>query len=358
MKILSKYFRREFFKFFSFCLILFLTLFLVIDFVQKIDNFIEAEVTIDVVLSYFFYKIPFIILQMIPVAVMISVIVMFCLMKKNNEIMALQVSGLDILGVSKSVFIFTLFISILTFIISEAIVPYTSSRGNEIWNVEVEKQNPASFYGGGSIWYKSSNAIYWIKHFDGINKIMEHPSFYFFDDSFSLIKKIDARKGIWDDGVWKFEEGVLQERNQIGEYELNRFEDLDVKIPEAPEVFLRGEKNPEDMSFIQLRNFSEKISQEGYDDTKYIVDMNVKLAFPLVSLIMTVIGIPIALGLKKGSTPLAVALGVGVCFLYMVSLSFSRSLGLSGIFPPFFSAWAANIIFILLGLFLMFSLER
>lgn len=358
MNVLSKYFRREFFKFFALCLIIFLTLFLIIDFVQKIDNFIEAKVTIDVVLSYFIYKIPFIILQMIPVAVMISVIVMFCLMKKNNEIIALQVSGLNIIRVSQCIFIFTLFISILTFVVSEVIVPYTSSRSSEIWNVEVEKQNPASFYGGGNIWYKSSNAIYWIKHFDGINKIMENPTFYFFDNSFSLKKKIDARKGIWEDGLWKIEDGVVQERNQSGEYELNKFEELYLKIPETPEIFLRGEKNPEDMSFIQLKHFSEKIGQEGYDNTRYIVDMNVKLAFPLVSLIMTVIGIPIALGLKKGSTPLAVAVGVGVCFLYMVFLSFSRSLGLSGIFPPLFSAWAANILFILLGSFLMFSLER
>ena len=108
----------------------------------------------------------------------------------------------------------------------------------------------------------------------------------------------------------------------------------------------------------ELKRYSERIRQEGYDNTRYLVDMNLKIAFPFISFIMVLVGIPIALGIKKGGTPLAVSVGIGGCFLYMITLSLSRSLGLSGIFPPALSASAANLVFFFFGLYLMMSIER
>lgn len=64
-----------------------------------------------------------------------------------------------------------------------------SSKSNEIWNIEVKKRDPARFYGGDQILYKSSDSIYWIRHFDSKNKIMGSPTSYFFDKAFRLIKR-------------------------------------------------------------------------------------------------------------------------------------------------------------------------
>jgi lipopolysaccharide export system permease protein len=111
------------------------------------------------------------------------------------------------------------------------------------------------------------------------------------------------------------------------------------------------------MSYWQLRRYAERVRVEGYDATEYLVDMNIKLALPFINLVMVFIGIPVALGLKKGGTPLAVSIGIGICFLYLTNLGFSRSLGLSGILPPILSAWAANVIFFFLGIYLMLRLE-
>jgi lipopolysaccharide export system permease protein len=86
--------------------------------------------------------------------------------------------------------------------------------------------------------------------------------------------------------------------------------------------------------------------------------MNVKIAFPLISVILVLIAIPVSLRLQRGGTPLAVSIGIAVCFLYLVLLGFSRSLGLSGTLPPFLAAWLANIVFLLIGVYLMSDLER
>ena len=358
MKVLPRYFCKEFFRLFILCQVVFLSIYLVIDFLQKIDNLIDADVSQGIMFSYFFLKLPNIIVQMTPVATLISVIVMFSLMKRDNEIMAMKASGLNILELSKTLILISLFIGGGIFIFSELIVPYTSSRSNELWNIDVEKQDPGSFYGSNQIWYKSRDAIYWIKHFDGRKKIMENPTFYFFNKDFRLIKKIDGKRGIWKEGMWVIQDGVIHEAAEDGSYQVKKFDDLYLELPETPETFMRGVKRPEDMSYRQLQRHALKVKREGYDNARYLVDMHMKISFPLVNLILVITGIPIALGLIKGGTPLAVSLGIGICFLYMVTLGISRSLGLAGLLPPVLSAWAANLIFLFFGIYLLKNVER
>ena len=83
MKVLSRYLVKEFLRLLILCEIIFLFLFLIIDFLGKIDNFIEAHVSTHIMLAYFVYKTPFMMVQLLPPASLISVIVMFSLMKKN-----------------------------------------------------------------------------------------------------------------------------------------------------------------------------------------------------------------------------------------------------------------------------------
>jgi lipopolysaccharide export system permease protein len=357
MGILAKYFCKEFFKFFIFCHLIFLTIFLAIDFIQKIDDFIEANTAKSAMLAYFLYKMPFIMVQMVPVAALISVIVTFSLMKKNNEITALKASGLSVFRLSLPVVVASACLAIAVFLFSELIVPYASSKSEGIWNREVKKREQKRFYGRGHIWYRGDNAIYWIRHFDDKRKVMEGITFYFFDESFHLIKRIEARRAIWTGNTWRVEDGSIQVPEDGGTYDFKAFKAMDLSLPERPEVFLRPAKRPEEMSYWQLKEFAEGVRLEGYNASRYLVDMNIKLAFPLISLVMVIIGIPITLRLKRGGTPLAVCVGISICFLYLVNMGFARSLAISGVLPPELAAWLANLIFLLFGIYFMMGLE-
>jgi lipopolysaccharide export system permease protein len=112
------------------------------------------------------------------------------------------------------------------------------------------------------------------------------------------------------------------------------------------------------MNYWQLKRYSNKVLREGYDNKEYLVDMNIKIAFPFVNLVLAIFGISISLRQKKGGTPLAVSLGMCICFLYLTILGFARSLGLSGVLPPIISAWLANLVFLLFGIYFMMRVER
>ena len=121
---------------------------------------------------------------------------------------------------------------------------------------------------------------------------------------------------------------------------------------------MKGTKKPEEMSYWQLKRYAEMVGREGYKNTRYLVDMHIKVAFPFIILVLLMIGMPLALKVKRGGTPLVVSLGMAVSFLYLLTLGISRSLGLSGVLSPLFSAWIANIFFFLVGVYLLLHLER
>jgi len=357
MGILATYFCKEFTKLLIICQTVFVSIYLTIDFLQKIDNFIEADALDGAMLTYFFCKIPYIFVQMVPVSTLISVIIMLSLMVKNNEITALKSCGMSIFRISLPLLIASTFLAIVVFLLSELVVPYASTESQHIWGKEVTKRGRDQVYGRNHIWYKGSNSIYWIRHFDSKRMVMVDPTFYFFDDSFQPIKTIQARRAIWLGDRWKALDGVLQVAGDGGRFEFLRFEEMDPGLHEKPETFLRAPRRSEEMSYWQLKRFAERIQIEGYDAKRYLVDMNLKLAFPLINLIMVMLGIPIALGVKRGGIPIAVSLGIGACFIYLLILGLARSLGLSGILPPCLSAWFANVSFFLCGVYLMTHLE-
>ncbi len=356
MTILAKYFCKEFLKFFVLFQFMLVSIYFIIDFIQKIPDFIERDIPMGMTLAFFFLKIPFIIIQTVPVATLLSVVLMFSLMEKSNEITAMKASGLSVVQFSKPIGMVSIFIAVAVFLFAELIVPYTSSRSNEIWYVDVKKRKERTrFYGHERIWYKGADSIYCIESYDPEDKVMKDVTLYFFDDSFHLIKRIDALSGTWAEGKWKFREGMIQKANNAREYDLERFDEIDLELPEGPDTFVRSVKKPEEMSYWQLKRYAKRVQLDGYDATTYVVDMNIKLAFPVINIIMVLLGIPIALRMKRRGTPLVICVGIVGCFLYLLTLGFSRSLGLNGVLPPMLSAWLANIIFLFLGSYLIMN---
>lgn len=357
MKIITRYFCKEFFTFFFISLIIFLVLYLVINFFGKVEKFHEANVPMNVAFSYFIYQIPFIVQQMIPLSVLISVMLMLGIMNKHNEILAMKNSGLSTLNLSYPLIAISIFIGIGSFFLAESIVPVTTSRANAIWNVHVEKKNPQGAYKLSHLWYRGKDSIYQIRVYDSRKNTAEGLSIFFLDKNFKLSKRIDAKKATWNEGIWYLNDGFIQEIEPDGSRKSIRFDYHTIQLPETPQSFERTMKAPEEMSFWELRNYTSKIREEGYDSTRCQVDLNIKLAFPFISLVLTLVGVPLALRKKKGGIPFSITIAIGISFLYLLTFGLSRSLALSGALPPILGAWMANLLFLLFGVYLMLKEE-
>lgn len=357
MKIISRYLLKEFFGLFLISLLAFLIIYIVIDFFGKIDNFLRAGVSLGVTVSYFLYQVPFILQQMIPIAVLISVMLMLGIMNKNNEILALKSSGLSLFNLAYPLIVVSLLIGIGSFFLSESFVPITSAKANDIWNIQVEKRHSQGTYTLSHLWYKGKNSIYRIRTYDKRTKTIEGLSIFFFDRDFNLRRRIDAKKATWTQEGWLLNEGLIQEIDPHGSRRSIKFTSRLAYLPETPENFERTMKSLEEMSFWELRDYTKKIRQEGYDSTRSEVELNTKMAFPFISLVLTLVGIPLAFKKRKGGIPLSITIAIGISFLYLLTFGLSRSLALSGVLPPLLGAWLANLLFSPFGIYLMLKAE-
>jgi lipopolysaccharide export system permease protein len=180
-----------------------------------------------------------------------------------------------------------------------------------------------------------------------------------FDDEFRLVRRIDAKKGVFKGGRWILShlmEQALnkQDRNYTVTFHDEKIEPLDF----LPEDLKRVIKKSEQMNFKEILSYIQKIEAEGYDATSYRVDLYAKVAFPLVCLIMCIVGTGISLrGNQKEGLPVSIAYGIGIAFLYWIFYSFCVSLGYGEMLPPVVAAWTANLIFLCFGVFTLLNAE-
>jgi lipopolysaccharide export system permease protein len=302
-------------------------------------------------------KIPMIMVQVTPVGILMAVLITFGLMNKNNEIIALKCGGMSIYYFIRPIFALGLFTSILLFLLSEIVVPLTIGKANEIYRVEVKKYTQTT--GQKDIWFKSHRCIAFISYFNPRDKTISGIALNYFDAQFRLIRRIDAAKGVFQDGHWVFNDIMEQALNpKTGSYEV-RFQEKKIeKLSFLPEDLQRVAKKSEEMSLMELFDYIRDIQSEGYDATPYQVDLQGKLALPFACLIVCLIGTGIAIRkIAKHGLSVNIALGIAVVFLYWISYSFCLSLGYGGVLPPAIAAWTSNFIFACLALFSLLNVQ-
>ena len=359
MRILALYMSREFLKLMGLFLVSFVGLYTLFDFIEKVDNFQEAGVASATMLSFFVLQIPELVVLLIPVAILMSTILTLGLMAKRNEIVAIKSGGLSIFRFTMPIMLIATVFTLGSALLNETVIPRTKARTNYIWDVMVEKR-PGQMLRREKFWLKGDNSIYKVGFYDSTSQTISNVTYYRFDKDFNLALRIDAKRARFLGDQWVFISGMSQERLPGGGYKGEMFEEKLLPLPERPGDFTRLSKPSEEMGLGELVAWLEKMEREGYDARKYRVDLQAKLAFPFVCIIMALWGIPLATFKEKGAALApGVVLGLGVSLLYWVSFSYLRSLfGYSGVLPPFLAVWLPNGLFSLGGLWFLSSIRQ
>jgi len=362
MRIVVDYMLKEFFRYFLLLLSIFTFIYLLIDFLDHIDNFIEYRSTAREVALYYLYKTPFIVLQMSAISVLLAVIITFSTMSRNNEIMALKAGGVSVFRLSTPFILVGLFISLLNFALAEGVVPEANVRVNRLWSHEMRheqgrpQQDKNLRYKG---WYRAERAIYNVRRFRDRGGEIEGVSLYFFDENFKLSRRVDARRGIYEDGQWIFFDGTDKVIGPRGHFKTSTFDRKPILLQVKPEDFRYEEKTADQMSLAELDSFIARLRREGYDTTYYRIDRQVKFSLPFVCTVLTLLAIPLTLRQpKEAAMARSAAMGVGVAFAYLAFFAISRSLGHSQTLPIILAAWLPNIVFSLSGAYLLVTLRQ
>jgi lipopolysaccharide export system permease protein len=358
MTIVDKYLAREILK----CLVIVLTvvvgLYVIVEFFNKADNFMEAGLPISRLIRYLQLKLPQIIAQITPVGLLLAVLITFGLMNKNNEIIALKSGGVSVYYLLRPVLTIAVLLGILLFALSEIVVPITISKANKIWLMEV-KNKPTLTSKQRNIWVKGHRAIYFIQYFNPKNQTISGAILNFFDKEFKLTRRVDAKKGVYVQGEWVFYDSMEQVLDAESAIYNVRFHSQKVEnVNFLPEDLMRVFKKSDEMNIAELFTYIREVESEGYDATTFRVDFHARFAYPVISIIVCMLATGIAVKRKSREGPsVSVGFGAALMFLYWVLHSFCLSLGYGGLLPPIISAWISNIIFSCYGVLNLINAE-
>ena len=355
MRLLDKYIIKEYVRFFVITSISFIALYLIVDFFEKIRMFLSNSASITHMASYFLFSIPMIISLMLPAAVLLATLMTYSSLSKFSEIIAMKANGISLYRMSAPVLVFAAIIAVSLFYFTELITPASIQKAEHIVIAEVQKQKTLGFFKQNELWYHGENAIYNFKIFDVTKDTLRGIVINYINPDFTLQKRIDAQRAEWKNGHWVFYNLLLTHFDNTNTPVLEWAKEKIIPLPETPDDFKIIQKDVEKMGYFDLRKYVQKLQAEGYDATRYLVDLHGKLAFPLVTLLLVLIGISFSTrSARQGGVMQSVGVGIVIGFSYWIVHAFSMSLGRSGILPAILSAWIANIIFFAIGATLFF----
>ena len=346
MTILFRYVTREILGSFLIVMMAVISIYLAVDFIEKIDNFMEAGVPASRCLVYLLYKLPFIIVQITPVGFLLSILVALGLMSKNHEVIALKSCGIGKARLLKPTMVLGLFFCVGLYVLAELLVPVSMANANQIWLQEVRKKN---IYASktNDIWMRAARQIIHIKQYSPEEKRVAGITIHTFDDDFQLTERVDAEHGAFENGQWRLSDAVHQRFDgESGGHELSLHATLPADIDLNPEDLARAAKRSDEMGMAELRRYIEKVEREGYGAIRYRVDYHGKIAAPFVCIFLSVLGAGVALrGKLREGIPVSIIYGLGIAFMYWIFNSFCLSLGYAETMPPVVAAWMANLVF-------------
>ncbi|MCP3941302.1 MAG: LPS export ABC transporter permease LptG [Desulfobacteraceae bacterium] len=359
MSCLHKYWLKEFTKLFLIIQMIILVLFVFIDYLSRMDRFLNSSISLFEALWYVLLKVPYMFVQFTPAGILLAVIAVFGVMNRNNELTALKSSGISIYYLVRPALLVGIVLAVLMFVLGETLIPISMAKANYIRYNQMQTGTSRASVGRNDIWIKSGTKLVHINYFDPINHRVAGVTITTMGDGFKIIERMDAKKGTYKDGKWVFE-GVIEQIYKPGD------NDYDVKLIPVKAVKLNISlkdlgvvaKKSNEMSFFELKNYVKKVEAEGYDSTTYKVDMNGKIAFPFICIIMALTGA--ATGMRsfvKTNMPLGIAIGVVICFLYWIMYGFCLSMGYATILPPIIAAWVANLAFLCMGTIYLINSE-
>jgi LPS export ABC transporter permease LptF/LPS export ABC transporter permease LptG len=352
--IIDRLLVRQFLLFVALGILVGGVVFVVVDLLQTLDRFLRLKPPLWLILQHFAFNMPGEIYKGLPLIVLISTMFLFLSMTRQRELDALKAAGISLYRVSLPIFLTALVICVLAVLFQEIALPELSTRAEEVDRVKIRGMTPRQLQRQGQIWYRSSATRFLrMALLDPVEKSIEGLLALDIDRNWKLRERLDARKARWTPEGWQVSGGIIR---RVDEAHRVRSQAFDTRLmtaanmPEHIRDFIEVQRPIDTLSFMELRTVVQKLRESGHQVGKYTVQLYSRVSFPLVHVIMVLVGIPFALvsprsGGRATGAGVAIAIAVGYWTVHSVSLALAQA----DLLPPALAAWTANIVFAGLG---------
>jgi LPS export ABC transporter permease LptF/LPS export ABC transporter permease LptG len=370
--LLDRYVARAYAGHLVLVLAAFCSIFLLAHFMDIFDDIQQHNVKGKVVFHFYAYYSAAILYLMLPVAALVSPLVTFGIFTRRNEITAMKAGGLSVYRVVLPVLLAGALQSALLFGAGEYLLPYTNKVADRDFDV-IKGRPPQSSSLQERRWILGSDQrIYNYDYMSGASEAAasrEETALYglsVFDldlKRWALRDRVFAAKARWiplpgrrePPGYYELERGWRMSFGKPDPYK--EFDVARTREIEPPAYFRREAPESDTMRYDELHQHVLSLEKRGLDVTKLRVQLERKLAFPVVCLVMTLIGVPFSFVVGRKGALYGIGVSILIAIVYWGCLGIFEALGNNALLPALLAAWAPNILFSAAGLYLMLTLE-
>jgi len=355
--LLDDYVLRDFFLYLGMILSTFLVLVLVFTLFELVGDILRNKIATTVVAEYLLNVTPYLLYKIAPLVMLLAVLVTFGLMQRSNEITAIKATGTSIYRVVTPVIVAAAILAGGLFFADQFYFPHTNKRQEALHN-QIKGKPAQTYLRPDRKWIFGQNSeIYYYQFFDPDRDQFGNVTVFQLDKAnFTVTRRIHAERARWSDNLnrWEYERGWERILNisAISNYrpfEVATFADLS----ETPSYFKKEVKQDTEMNYEELHSYIRDLQQGGFDVVRLRVELHEKLSYPLTTLIMAFLAIPFSLAPGKRGAITGVAVAVGIAVFYIVISRLFEAMGNLSQLPPALAAWSPDLIFVLVGGYLI-----
>lgn len=361
--ILDEYVMGSFLRNFTLVLAGVTVLFLIFTLFELMGYIVRYRTPLVTVGDYLLNLIPFVIYNMTPLCSLVAVLITFGTLSRSSELTAMKATGVSLYRIVAPILVIAATLSLALFAFDELYLPAANRRQEAL--LSAIKGKPAqTFLRPDRKWISGQTnnggepkRIFYYQFFDPDRDVFANLTvFEFQPKSFALTRRLFAASARWNPATknWTLSDGW--DRTFSGETVATYSTFGNASFPEIheePAYFKKQERPSQEMSYDELRRYIGDLQQSGFDTTRLRVQLNRKLAYPLVTLVMAILAVPFALSTGKRGNIAGFGAAVGVAIAYWVVAGIFENLGDVNSLPAALAAWSPDLLFAMTGSYLL-----
>ena len=355
--LLDDYVLRDFFLYLGLILATIMVLVLVFTLFELLGDIMRNQTPAIVVAEYLLNVTPYLLYNAAYVIVLLAVLITFGLMNRSNEITAIKATGVSIYRIVTPVLVASAFLAAGLFFADQFYLPHANKRQEALHN-QIKGKPPQTYLRPDRKWiFGQNNDIYYYQFFDPDRDQFANLTVFQLDPAkFVITQRIHADRAHWAEnlGRWVYERGWQRVLHGAAIADYRTFDvSTFAELGEPPSYFKKEVKQSSEMNYEELRRYIRDLQQSGFDVVRLRVQLQKKLSYPIITLIMAVLAVPFSLSSAKKGAVTGVAVAVGIAVVYTVVSRLFESMGDLSQLPPALAAWSPDLIFSLVGGYLI-----
>lgn len=357
MKRLDKYIIGKFLGTFIFSIVLIMSIAVIFDLTEKLDNFFENQVSVkEIIFDYYLNFIPYYMNMFSPLFIFISVIFFTSKLAGDSEIIAILASGVSYHRLMWPYFVSALLLFVFSFWMTGYVIPPASEKMLTFQDKYIQhfsRENARNIQ-----MEVEPGTILYIESFQKRTKMGYRASLEHFDGK-KLTMRITADRIHYDSAYnWHFDKYIRREFDGMRE-RLTRGNRMDTIIPVLPKELFYTAENAQMMPNPELRSYIDTQRKRGSGNVQaFETEWWKRWASPIGAFIMTLLGVTMSSKKVRGGMGKNLGFGLTLSALYILFSTVSTTFSVNGVMSPFMSVWLPNFIFLAIGVVLYLRVSR